>query len=104
MITVRIRTTDGRISSYEVSGHAEYAEHGKDIVCGIVSALTMSAARSLQDYLGKEGIYNSENGYAYIEISDTDEKTEAILRTMKIGLKALEKDYPKNLRLIEIRG
>ena len=101
MITVRICTTDGRISSYEVSGHAEYAEHGKDIVCAGVSALTLSAALGLRDVLHKKGTYRSEAGQLFVGISETDDRTEAILRTMQIGLAEMQKQYSELITIQE---
>ena len=39
MISVKIlRNSASRIVGFEVSGHANYAEYGQDIVCAAVSA------------------------------------------------------------------
>ncbi len=101
MITVRIRYTDGRISSYEVSGHAEYAKHGKDIVCAGVSSLTLSAALGLRDVLNKNGTYRSKEGHLFVEISETDDRTEAILQTMRLGLSEMQKQYSELITIEE---
>ena len=42
-----VRTKDNQIRSFQVSGHAEYAESGQDIVCSAVSALTITTINAL---------------------------------------------------------
>ncbi len=101
MILVKIRCTDGRISEYEVSGHAGYAECGKDIVCAGVSSLTLSAALGLRDVLHKKGTYESEAGRLLVKILETDDRTEAILRTMQIGLTEMQKQYSELITIEE---
>ena len=103
MISVKIRYTDGRIFSYEVDGHAGYAECGEDIVCAGVSWLALSAARSLQDYLHKKGTYESKDGYILVDVPETDDLTEAIFRTVKIGFKEMQKQYSKFIKIEEYR-
>ena len=44
MIEVRIRP-----ERIEISGHAGYAEYGKDIVCAGVTALTQTLIQSIDD-------------------------------------------------------
>lgn len=36
-------------SSIKIKGHAEYAEHGKDIVCAAVSAILQTAQLGLSE-------------------------------------------------------
>lgn len=53
MVRVEIRRKpDGTIAGFRMTGHAEYAEAGKDIVCAGVSAVaigTVNAVASLLD-------------------------------------------------------
>ena len=51
MITVHY-STDGNVHELSVEGHAEYAEHGKDIVCAGVSALTQALLGWIDDHSG----------------------------------------------------
>ena len=39
------RNDSGRIVSFELTGHAQAGEYGKDIVCAAASALAISAVK-----------------------------------------------------------
>ena len=48
MIKVTInRTESGLIQSFTMSGHADFAEHGQDIVCAGVSAVSFGAVNAI---------------------------------------------------------
>ncbi len=58
MVSIRIqRNSDGQVIGCHLSGHAGYDEHGFDIVCAAVSALTATAMLGLTRLLNKKGIY-----------------------------------------------
>ena len=48
--------------AYEVNGHADYAEEGKDIVCAAVSVLTLAAINGLEEHLKRELFYECSDG------------------------------------------
>lgn len=51
MIKVVIKKTkDDAPYFFEVSGHAGYADPGKDIVCSAISALTITFANSMESF------------------------------------------------------
>lgn len=103
MISVKIGNTEGRISSFTVSGHSGYAESGADIVCAGVSALTLAAALGLRDVLHKKGSYESKDGFLAVEITETDDRTEAVLRSMLCGLYEMQKQYLDYIQVKEYR-
>jgi uncharacterized protein YsxB (DUF464 family) len=47
LIYITAETADGQMK-IEAAGHANYAEHGKDIVCAAVSAIMQTALLGLQ--------------------------------------------------------
>ena len=48
MVSIEIqRNSDGQVIGCHLSGHAGYDEHGFDIVCAAVSALTATAMLGL---------------------------------------------------------
>ncbi len=103
MITIKITFKENKIVSYEVTGHSGYAEEGEDIICAAVSSLTHPPVRSIEDYLGKKISCKAEDGYLLTEIFEPDDRTEAILRTMRVGLKEWQKQYPKYIHIEEIK-
>src|SRR5690606_37407275 len=41
------RDANGAVTAFTVRGHADYAEHGRDLVCAAVSVLTQTAVMGL---------------------------------------------------------
>ena len=100
MISVKIFVNeDGMIDGYAVSGHSGTAARGQDIVCAGVSALTQSAL------LHRAVTYDIASGNLRVRLSEPpDERSEAILRTMWMGLAEIEKISPKGIQIQEVKG
>ena len=101
MIRIRVSIeADGKISGYAVTGHSGTAAHGEDIVCAGVSALTQAALLGIGEYLHREIVYEVASGKLIMRLKDAPSaETEAILRTMLLGLLEMEKSYPKAVRI-----
>lgn len=73
-----------------VSGHAGYAEYGKDIVCSAVSSLVLTLA----DYIEGTGTVSiSENGCT---LEGTNE-SKVLFDFVYHGLERIGEQYPDNL-------
>lgn len=46
------RDQDDRISEFKISGHADYDEPGKDIVCSAVSAASIGTINAIEKQQG----------------------------------------------------
>ncbi len=101
MIEIDIKK-HGYIHGYTVQGHSGYAEEGSDIVCAGVSAIAQTALIGLIEVLGTKTESIVEDGFLSAWVSDPDEKTEIVLRTMLAGLKSLEEEYPEYIRIREM--
>ncbi len=85
---------------FTVQGHAGFAEHGQDIVCAGVSALTQGALLGLQDVLGDRVSFRKQPGYleVYVGLEDAREiAPRTILRTLELGLLSIAKAYPGHI-------
>ena len=101
MITVEIFTEeDGKITGFSASGHSGTAPRGEDIVCAGVSSLTDSAYLGITEYLHRNVISKDSSGELQLMLEGRpDERTEASLETMLLGLMEISKAYPKALRI-----
>ena len=108
MITARFRRRepDG-FTGFEVSGHALFAPEGSDIVCAEVSALSQAALHGLKDVLKLPVMYEIDGEGAYLCAYLTPEAdaegirgAQALLVTLYDSLRAVERDFPKNVRVI----
>lgn len=109
MVIVTItRNAKGKIVGFSGTGHADFARAGEDIVCAAVSALLQSTIKGLQEYVGINLAISKEKGYLEVKLKEIEKDslqlpTDAILETLVLGLKAIEKEYRKYMKLIERR-
>lgn len=99
MIKIIIKTDEDKIIGYNVFGHANFAPKGKDIVCSAVSSITQTALLGLKELLKKDIEFEQDNGLLRVQISNPDKDSNLVLETMLLGLKEIEKIYPKNVLL-----
>ena len=100
------RRQDGKLIGYRAEGHTGYAEAGSDIVCAAVSALTQSTLNGLKGVLKAPVMYDIDGDKALLEVQLTPEATgeqvkqaQLLLVTLLEGLQAIERSYPRNVRI-----
>ncbi|MFZ5945944.1 MAG: ribosomal-processing cysteine protease Prp [Bacillota bacterium] len=100
----------GSLIGFEISGHAHFADSGKDIVCAAVSILGTTTVNSLEEQLIVKPIYTVDEGKGYLEcvvspnLDNSDmEKAQIILKTLVIGLQSIEEAYGSYLKLQQRR-
>ena len=98
----------GGFKGMEISGHAEYAEYGKDIVCAGISALVETAILGLENVACLKPEVVKKTGYVSILLPDDVpmdklQKAAVILETIYLGFEDISKSYPKNIRTYKIR-
>lgn len=94
MIAVSVRK-DG----IEISGHAGYAETGKDIVCAGVTALTQTLIRSLEHLTRDEIEYEISPGRADIHFRNLSEEGKLLIDSFFIGVCAIADEFPDHVRI-----
>jgi len=102
MIKVKINKTNNKYSSLIVSGHSNYDEHGKDIVCAGVSAIVVGGLNALTIENKKKIFAKVDDGYVNIDVLDlNDDKLQLIIDVMVIQLKSIEESYKKYIKIDE---
>ena len=90
----------GRLAGFRVSGHSGTAARGEDIVCAGVSAIVQSAALGIMEHLCRPVDVEDADGVLAVRLrDDPDELTEAVIQAMLLGLREIEKLYPKALSI-----
>lgn len=78
-----------------VTGHAESAEHGQDLVCAAVSAVTQTAILGLEIFASiKEEV---KDGFMLVEVTRPCLQSYAIIETMVAGLSQMAVQYKENV-------
>lgn len=102
-----LKRSDGALLGYRANGHSGYAEAGADIVCAAISALTQTTLNGLKNVLKAPVMFDQDDDGAFIEAILTPEASEdqiwqaqLLLVTLLEGLQAIQREYPRNLRII----
>jgi uncharacterized protein len=106
MITVTItKDRSDRIHAFEMSGHADFAEHGKDLVCAGASAVSFGAVNAIIALTGitPEILQGDDGGYLKVllpEDVEKDDDIQLIVQAMIVSLQTIESDYGQHIKLI----
>lgn len=106
MIKVTFYAPQERITSFTMSGHADFAEKGSDIVCAGASTVSfglLNAIMSLTD-VQPEIEQGKKGGYLQCKIpenisEESSEKVQLLLHAMLVSLQTLERDYGKYIKV-----
>lgn len=98
MIKVEINKKQGKIVSYEISGHAMSGDFGHDIVCSAVSVLGITTCNGIENLTDVQPLYEMEDGYLYIEMpTDIDEEQDKVaqilLQNFEFAIKDVIAEY-----------
>ena len=85
-------------NSLIVTGHANYDDHGKDIVCASVSSLITCTVNGIYSLNKNSILYKDDSNTIEIKILD-DENALKLFNNLILMLKDLAKDYPKNIKI-----
>nr|DAD73219.1 MAG TPA: YsxB-like protein [Siphoviridae sp. ctxBC2] len=94
MIEVRIRP-----ERIEISGHAGYAEPGKDIVCAAVTALTQTLIQSIENLTDDKIECRISPGKAEIEYRNLSEKSKTLVDSFFIGICLIAEEFPEHVKV-----
>lgn len=109
MIRVKITrdAATGTIRSFDVNGHANFDDPGKDIVCAGVSAVTFGTVNAvealtgsgLECKVGKRGELSAR--LPQVEESPTGDRTQLLLESMLVMLRTIEQSYGEFISIQE---
>ncbi|MBQ4377851.1 MAG: ribosomal-processing cysteine protease Prp [Treponema sp.] len=108
MISVALSYGKGSALKCQANGHAGFSKKGQDIVCSAVTVLLRTAAEVLSHTENVSLIFDApDRGIISFEASAKSEKTETKIQIecigdfLRTGLKALTKEFPENVILME---
>ena len=95
MIAVSVRK-DG----ITVSGHANYEEAGKDIVCAGVTALVQGLIRSLESLTRDQIQYDITPGRADVYYRDLSEEGKLLVDSFFIGVCQIADEFSEHVNIV----
>lgn len=102
MVELNVYRKSGHIVSYSTIGHANYGEHGKNIVCAGISALEDGMNCTLDHYGVEYKVNEYIGGMRTVHIEKPDDITDAILSVFMVGCKRIEEAYPQCIKIKEL--
>jgi uncharacterized protein YsxB (DUF464 family) len=109
MITVSVYALpqDACIVRFVVSGHAEYAPHGADIVCAAVSAVSFGTVHAIGTLTGVPlTVHAGERGHLDVVCTEDQARlsdVQLLLRAMEAMMELIAHHYPEYVRVIRHR-
>ncbi|CAD7359552.1 MULTISPECIES: ribosomal-processing cysteine protease Prp [Staphylococcus] len=103
MINVDFKLNDeGQITDVIMDGHADFAEHGQDIVCAGASAVVFGSVNAIIGLTAERPDidYSDDGGYFHVRSVDTsNEQAQLILQSMLVSLQTIEEEYNEYIKL-----
>ena len=100
MIKIKVDYNDNKISGFKVTGHANFDEYGKDIVCASVSSIVITSVNLALELDDTSESYEQKEGLITVTINKDNDIINKIFINMINMLKELEKDYSKNIKFM----
>ena len=89
---------DVRKDEITISGHAGYAEAGKDIVCAGVTALAQGLIKSVESLTSDQIQYDITPGRADIHFKDLSEAGRLLVDSFFLGICLIADDFPEYIK------
>ncbi len=96
MIRVVIGKKDGVILSFRISGHAEYDNYGKDIICSAVSMIGINTVNSLSILAEETFEVEQDEDLGLLEVifdHRPNERADILLRSLELGIQGVIDQY-----------
>ncbi len=83
-----------------ITGHANYDDIGKDIVCASVSSIVITTINGILE-IDEDAIeYEDLDNKIELEVIKNNDIVNKLIKNMIFMLEVLEKDYPKNIKIL----
>ncbi len=94
---IEVSVHEGEI---KVSGHADYAVFGSDIVCAGVTALAQTLIKSIKDLTDDKIEYEISPGKVDIKYGNLSEKSKTLVDSFFIGICMIAEEFPEYVRIM----
>lgn len=88
-----------RVKYIEISGHAGSAQHGRDLVCAAVSALSIAFVNAVETLCGHDLCPDVKSGWLSTAVPD-DACIQQLARGLVVGLEGLAREHGRYVKLV----
>lgn len=102
------KNAENLITGFRISGHADYAEYGSDVVCAAVSALVINTINSIENFTSDQFQLEQDEKNGIIEfhmVSPMSNNTNLLLSSLILGLNGIWEEYTdKYIKLKQVKS
>lgn len=99
MIKVKLQKEGNIIKKINITGHANYAEYGKDIVCAAVSATVLTTLNGIIALDSSILEIEEKQDKLIVDIKKVEDISQILINNMINCLEQLVIEYPKNIKI-----
>ena len=100
MIQIRIQQHEDEIREITITGHAGTADHGHDLVCAAVSAVSFGILNALDELAGTIEL-SAVNNKVHIKADGNNPTEQIILKTGIIQLKTIQESNQESIKIYQ---
>ena len=98
MVYAKFYRSGGLFRGFDISGHAGYAESGKDVVCASVSSAVQFAVNILDEFDCKPEM-NVEANLISCWIGTSEKNANTIIEVFRKHLASILEEFPKTIKI-----
>ncbi|MDF2514606.1 MAG: hypothetical protein K0S04_4472 [Herbinix sp.] len=107
MIKISIfKNAENLITGFRLAGHANFSEHGSDVVCSAVSALVINTINSIETFTSDRFKLEEDEKDGIIEFhvdSPMSSNANLLLSSLALGLQGVAGEYSsKYIKIIQV--
>lgn len=89
---------------FHMNGHANFDEHGKDIVCAGASAVAYGIFNSVLALTNNKPEFEIEDGLMDVKNISTRDDVQLLMKSLKVSLETIEAEYNEYISISKRRG
>lgn len=100
MINAEFFRTNDCFCGFAVSGHAGYANAGKDIVCASVTSAVMLTCNLITDYFGIEAQIDTEKNLIGLKLKDCgNDNAQRLIKALCEHLQMISEEFKGTIKI-----
>ncbi len=101
MIHITVKYDGPNIVGCTITGHANAAKKGEDLVCAGVSAISVGTLNALVSECEDTIVETMNEGFVDIQVQHIQNNQQMILKTMIIQLETIQAAHPNYIKILK---
>ena len=97
MIKAYFHKENNLYRSFNISGHADYADKGQDVCCAAVSSATQTIINAITDVFKLQAEVNV--GENEISLKTSEKEASRLIESLLMQLELIKEEFPKNIQI-----